>query len=193
MANKYLDSTGLSNLWAKIKESFCTYDEFSAELDRMNAVREIYFENDGDDASLVYTTYDEATHGISLLEYVYPIGSIYLSINSTNPSELFGGTWEQIQDTFLLAAGETYTAGETGGEAEHTLTTNEMPSHNHSWGGVNTGSTMTKQMGQYPFYIYADYKQNWSGRQASMGSTGGGKAHNNMPPYLVVYVWKRTA
>ena len=62
---------------------------------------------------------------------IYPIGSIYMSINETNPSELFGGEWEQIQDRFLLASGSTYSAGATGGEATHTLTENEMPSHTH--------------------------------------------------------------
>ena len=51
---------------------------------------------------------------------IYPVGSIYISAASTSPATLFGGTWEQIKDTFLLAAGDTYTAGETVGEAEHT-------------------------------------------------------------------------
>ena len=62
----------------------------------------------------------------------YPVGSIYLSVNSTNPGTIFGGTWEQIKDRFLLACGSTYSNGSTGGEAKHTLTTNEMPSHSHA-------------------------------------------------------------
>ena len=65
---------------------------------------------------------------------IYPVGSIYMSINSTDPSELFGGEWEQIKDRFLLACGTTYSNGATGGEATHTLTTNEMPTHSHSIG-----------------------------------------------------------
>ena len=69
-----------------------------------------------------------------LLESVYPVGSIYLSINGVNPANLFGfGTWEQIKDRFLLAAGDTYQAGSIGGEAEHTLTELEMPAHDHEF------------------------------------------------------------
>ena len=68
---------------------------------------------------------------INLLEVVYPIGSIYQSTKSTSPSQLIGGTWEQITEKFLFAAGENYTCGQTGGEEEHTLTTDEIPSHNH--------------------------------------------------------------
>ena len=66
---------------------------------------------------------------------IYPVGSIYMSVNSTNPSTLFGGEWEQIEDRFLLACGTNHNNGETGGEATHTLTTNEMPSHNHTQDG----------------------------------------------------------
>ena len=73
-----------------------------------------------------------------ILLSVYPVGSIYKSTNSMSPAELFGGTWERIKDQFLLASGDTYAAGSTGGEATHTLTTNEMPSHSHEYiNGVN--------------------------------------------------------
>ena len=73
---------------------------------------------------------------------MYPVGSIYISVNSTSPATLFGGTWEQIEDTFLLAAGSSYTAGDTGGEAIHVLTSDEMPSHKHTFTGsqVSTSS-----------------------------------------------------
>ena len=66
-----------------------------------------------------------------LLDKLYPVGCIYQSAKATSPAELFGGTWEQIKDRFILAAGDTYAAGSTGGEATHTLTVNEMPRHNH--------------------------------------------------------------
>src|SRR5574344_2262482 len=69
----------------------------------------------------------------------YPIGSIYISVNNTNPTTYFGGTWEQIKDKFLLCAGDSYTAGSTGGNKthyhsteSHTLTINEIPSHGHT-------------------------------------------------------------
>lgn len=75
-----------------------------------------------------------------IFNLIYPIGSIYLSENSTSPATLFGGTWTQIKDKFLLTAGDTYKAGNTGGSsthkhttAGHTLTTNEMPSHTHEY------------------------------------------------------------
>lgn len=137
----------------------------------------------------------------------FPIGSIYMSVNSTNPSTLFGGTWEQIKDTFLLGCGDTYTNGSTGGSAthttvgsvgNHTLTVSEMPSHTHramgyhrTHGGVSGGveSRSRNRVSGDPW-------------DSPFENTGGGKAHNHpftggsmetMPPYLAVYVWKRTA
>ena len=119
------------------------------------------------------------------LNEVYPVGSIYMSVNNVDPGTLFGGTWEQIQDTFLLAAGSSYTAGDTGGEATHTLTVDEMPSHNHTVSrGTNTGST------EWGLVRYNT--QNSSADTTRIANTGGGEPHNNMPPYLVVYMWKRT-
>lgn len=118
---------------------------------------------------------------------IYPVGSIYISTVSTSPSTLFGGTWEQIKDRFLLAAGTTYTAGTTGGEAEHTLTVDEMPTHNHAV-HFCTGT------GAYASIPYGDGENDyWGSSSNTISNTGGGKAHNNMPPYLAVYVWQRTA
>ena len=118
---------------------------------------------------------------------VYPVGAIYLSTVSTSPASLFGGTWEQIQDRFLLAAGETYTAGKTGGEATHTLTIAEMPSHNH-WGVYRPYWYQHDETGQA-----SGVGDGTSSNQLYTDNAGGGDAHNNMPPYLVVYVWKRMA
>lgn len=121
---------------------------------------------------------------ISLM--AYPIGSIYISINSTNPSTLFGGTWEQIKDRFLLACGSTYKNGTTGGEATHKLTINEMPEHNHTENYVGVG---WKQDGASGTYCVSSALEPYR----VTGNTGGSQAHNNMPPYLAVYMWKRTA
>lgn len=74
-----------------------------------------------------------------LVNLIYPIGSIYISVNNSSPSLLFGGTWVQIEDTFLLGAGTTYTGGDTGGSATVTLTAAELPSHNHSVGAHSHG------------------------------------------------------
>lgn len=125
-----------------------------------------------------------------ILESVYPVGSIYMSVNSTSPATLFGGTWQAIQGKFLLGAyGNTYKAGSTGGEAAHTLTENEIPSHRHSIWFPNDGGEQSAEIG----YPDAGSKNTYYAEASKTSGTGGGAAHNNMPPYLAVYIWKRTA
>lgn len=124
----------------------------------------------------------------ALLNTVYPVGSIYMSVNTASPATLFGGTWEKLKDRFLLAAGDTYAAGAVGGEAAHTLTTDEMPSHTHQWRGYAWMKSDGVRDEDYRTPV--DGNDVWS---SSMLSAGGGAAHNNMPPYLAVYIWKRTA
>ena len=117
----------------------------------------------------------------------YPVGAIYLSVTDVNPADLFGGTWERIGGRFLLGANSTYAAGSTGGEAAHTLTADEMPRHNHEIDNLNASGSAT------PFMtVQTQDKRGFGGNVQTMYA-GGGKAHNNMPPYLVVYMWKRTA
>ena len=132
------------------------------------------------------------------LEKVYPVGSIYFSVNSTSPEVLFGGTWERIQDAFLLAAGDTYEAGSEGGEANHKLTIGEMPSHNHKplhhqSGEKRIALTGLAETGASYYKLTYTNTSGYEGTSISTGEEGGGNAHNNMPPYLTVYVWKRTA
>lgn len=129
-----------------------------------------------------------------VLEAVYPVGSIYMSVNSTSPATLFGGTWEAIQGKFLLGAdGGAYKAGNTGGEATHTLTEDEIPKHTHSMYSGNSGApdTWEPDGGSYLLDSVTQDKHTW---WASLGMNyaGGGAEHNNMPPYLAVYIWKRT-
>lgn len=122
---------------------------------------------------------------------LYPVGSIYLSVNSTNPQYLFGGTWEQIKDRFLLGAGDSYYAGLTGGEAMHTLTQNEMPQHSH-----RVNKSPTEQRWSVEDGYWANFRcgtSNTIGGDIYTQSSGGGQAHNNMPPYVAVYMWKRIA
>lgn len=131
----------------------------------------------------------------------YPVGSIYMSVNSTDPSTLFGGSWERIQDRFLLASGSTYGAGTTGGSAKATL-----PSHTHTVGsndyqlwvakrGVASAELGNQISGDAKYYAAAksgstsNYK--WIASVDSKGVSDVSQA--NMPPYLAVYVWKRTA
>ena len=143
----------------------------------------------------------------SIFNLIYPVGSIYMSVNSVSPATLFGGTWERIQDRFLLAAGSSYAAGSTGGEATHKLTVTEMPAHTHiqnahshtheykgdasaSLSGSNpsgTGSVMRRKDPTDKTGLST------SATTATNQNTGGGGAHNNMPPYLTVYMWRRTA
>ena len=122
---------------------------------------------------------------------IYPVGSIYMSVNSTNPRTLFGGTWTQLKDRFLLGAGSTYTNGSTGGEASHTLTVNEMPSHSHAqYVTVGSGGSLSANC-DYDSYVSGKARK--SSQNVSTDPAGGGNSHNNMPPYLVVYMWQRTS
>lgn len=120
----------------------------------------------------------------AIFDAVYPVGSIYLAYNHTNPSTLFGGTWVRLENAFLWAVDSSGTIGQTGGEKTHTLTVNELPAHSH--GSVySQHASGTKDKAWY----------NTSGSSVAYGtvSTGGGAAHNNMPPYIQVSAWRRTA
>ncbi len=135
-----------------------------------------------------------ATTVNEILGLVYPVGSIYMSINNVSPVTLFGGKWVQIQGRFLLGASDVYKANTTGGEATHTLTANEMPEHAHYMASGNSGgdSTWTPDAGSYLVdSVTTDKTTYWA--QIGMNNAGGSAAHNNMPPYLVVYMWRRLA
>lgn len=126
----------------------------------------------------------EVSATIELVRNVmYPVGFIYMSVSPVNPGDLIGGVWEQIKDTFLLASGDVYLNGTSGGEATHKLTVSEMPSHNHQYDikeSVPAGGPMS-------IPVWAN-----SGTIApTTRNTGGSLAHNNMPPYLTVMMWKR--
>ena len=132
------------------------------------------------------------------LNSAYPIGSIYMSVNSTSPETLFGGTWEALEDRFLLGAGSTYTAGTTGGEATHTLTVDEMPSHTHtpviaSSAGVAPQFKLNNGWHGNTKYPAFDISGNQSSHAVYLSTEGNSKPHNNMPPYYTVYMWRRTA
>lgn len=124
----------------------------------------------------------------SLVDMVYPVGSIYLAYNHTNPADLFGGTWARITGAFLWATDKNGTIGETGGEKTHTLTVDEMPSHNHTKEANNVLSS-----GLYYQRVALASASSESYGTTRTDDTGGGKAHNNMPPYIKVSVWRRTA
>lgn len=138
-----------------------------------------------------------------LLNLVYPIGSIYMSVTNISPSTFLGGTWEQIKGVFLLSASNTYVAGSTGGSATHKLTAAQMPSVTGkiSFHGKYTGNMVSGASGA--FSPTSTVSGKYATGTSSTGSNsvevvgfdngGQGQAHNNMPPYLTVYMWKRTA
>lgn len=150
-----------------------------------------------------------------IVDSIYPVGSIYMSVNATSPATLFGGTWTQLKDRFLLGAGSTYGNGTTGGEASHKLSVNEMPSHAHDtpffnnmtnngemvsdfegvFGKGMTASAAKSLTGKSVIEMWwKEQTNNAEGNEYSYltASKGGSVAHNNMPPYLAVYMWKRT-
>lgn len=133
----------------------------------------------------------------TVLDTFYPVGTVYQTTSSTfNPQVSWGGTWERIKDKFLLAAGDTYAGGSTGGEATHKLTVQEMPSHTHVMYVNNDGSASGWSPTSGDYLIKPDgvttSKKNYQAKLAQNGA-GLDQEHNNMPPYLAIYIWKRTA
>jgi len=128
---------------------------------------------------------------------VYPVGSIYLAVNPTNPAGLFGGTWQawgtgRVPIGVDTSQAEFNTVQKTGGAKTHTLTVNEMPNHNHPPGtGGNFVTNMYPNAGNWVFTTGAS-NMNANGGTTT-GNTGGGAAHNNLPPYITCFMWLRTA
>lgn len=184
-----------------------------------------------------------------LLNLLYPVGSIYMSVKDSSPAEILGGEWERLQDRFLVGAGNSYAVNATGGATSHahttgghTLTADELPKHTHGEAGGHThtkgemnitGSFFIAKAGYYGNGSYGSgafsssqtgdgnsssvrsgsgtvismsATNAWSGNTSSDGShthseVGKGYSHShgdtgstsNIPPYLAVYMWKRTA
>jgi microcystin-dependent protein len=116
----------------------------------------------------------------------YPIGGYYISHNDTSPAELFGGTWHRIESRFLWACPATSEIGLTGGERDHTLTVNEIPPHSHEYYSPVAQTVSPSSSGT----TYGNYNKQY---MIGTSTTGGGAAHNNMPPYVNVAIWRRTA
>jgi microcystin-dependent protein len=128
---------------------------------------------------------------VNFLDIIYPVGSIYISVDSLSPASIIGGSWEQIKGRFLLGSGNGYSVLSTGGEEEHQLINNELPTtikvphskeddpnHDTNWSSLTSNSIWT--------YGHQDGALN-------LKVVGGGQPHNNMPPYLVVNLWRRVS
>ena len=151
---------------------------------------------------------DRGDTGTMDLLAVYPVGAVYVSTVSTSPAALFGGDWEPIKGRFLFGTGYNdantttgwgeyaansfnFTPGEMGGQPSVALTENQIPPHSHS---IYSGYGEEQQAGAgdaFRYQYWANNNRGWN--YGFIGFTGGGQAHTNMPPYLVVYMWKRTA
>lgn len=148
-----------------------------------------------------------------MLDFIYPVGSIYMSVNNVSPQTFLGGTWVALQDRFLIGAGHSYAVNATGGATTHTLTVNEMPSHTHTFQGTSIGNHTHTIYSTFHLdnYVggggsYMDFIRPMAGAQntissvagasgvsGSIAASGGNQAHSIMNPYLAVYMWKRTA
>ena len=109
---------------------------------------------------------------------------------NTSPEELFGGKWESISGRFLFSTDSNHSVDSMGGEEKHTLTENEMPSHTHKYYRYNHWST-TKASISGSSYLYPCRPDYDFERTTNVESTGGNQSHNNMPPYITAYCWRR--
>ena len=142
----------------------------------------------------------------SNFDKIYPVGSIYISTSSTNPSTIYGGTWERYgQGKTLVGLNESETEFSTvnkiGGEKTHTLTVNEMPSHNHDF-RYSTDNAVTfynagvGKDGTYTGDNYLGFSNSvslFASYAVVLSNTGSSQPHNNLQPYITVYMWKRVS
>lgn len=157
-----------------------------------------------------------------IINKIYPIGSVYISVNSANPSTLFGGEWEQIKDKFILACGDNYAGSTEGGNSMITLANENIPSHSHTipqlsgWtseSGSHTHTGRYSQIGTSGSLLAlrrisdedsykgeaqvtnsaGNHSHSITTNASTTGNTGSTKAFSIMPPYMTFYVWKRIA
>ena len=124
----------------------------------------------------------------------YPIGSICMFNTNIDPNEMYGGNWVRIKGKFILGADDdTYPLGSEGGEAEHILTVDEMPSHNHK-AAEDPGYSARGGLETTVAPIASELRSWWTSMaMIDTGSTGGSQPHNNMPPYVAFYIWAKVA
>lgn len=173
----YVDNTGG---WSNP----CVQDWFTTE--NQNARLEVTFPNE--QVTTLPNPYYRATPVISrsILDAFYPVGYILLLYSHADPNDMYPGTtWVRIEDAFLWATTASGTIGLRSGEKEHTLTEDELPVHDHG--------SVYSQHATFAEKKYAWYTTSGTSLGYGMVQAGGGAAHNNMPPYIQVSVWRRTA
>lgn len=213
IANKSLTMNDLY-----FKDSFTKEgNEINEEIDNLNVKcitsknNKFSLDSDGNlTVNSITTNSNSDVDNNKIRDFIYPVGSIYMSVNDVNPTTLFGGTWVQLKDRFLLGSGDVYSNTNIGGESSHRLSISEMPSHTHTQNphyhlvGFDNGKS---RIGLASGTVESDtsmYIGNYTfgGRSYTMitdvatptnNETGGNEVHNNMPPYLVVNMWKRMA
>ena len=210
------DSSGVAEITTDGAESYARL-KIASPTDNNDAATKNYVDSKWDDMRQIVNTEVQSVI-TGLLDKTYPVGSIYMSVNETSPGTLFGGTWEQIAGKFLVGIGNSFAAGESGGAKahshtteKHALTIHEMPKHNHDglyYSYIDTENLVTLNGGTVSYHIpwgsssYAgDYGAGSGEKELITGTTGGGAEHghgntgitSNLPPYLAVYIWKRTA
>lgn len=169
-----------------------SYDIYIEVSDQLSTISDIITLGSGTPAQAIYKNcialaqpYDEDAGG--KVQGVFDIGDIFMTTNpNADPEKRFGGKWQKLENVFLLGASNKYPVGTTGGKETVTLTVAQMPWHQHTAGtqemSVNTGS------GSWTGMRPAGYSSNGD---SYVNGTGGGQAHENMPPYKAVFIWER--
>lgn len=208
---KYVDSIGLSKAFELVKGAIGAKQDALVSGTNIKTINNTSLLGSGN------ISISGGGGGITI-DDVYPVGSIYMSVNSTDPGTLFGGTWQRLTDTFLLAAGSTYAAD----DGTHTTATNGAATHVHATKGhkLTTGETPVPAHAHPLANSSIVYNSSATGRMTTSGSGtristntdvnlntynntaitsntehdhGDTESGSSMPPYLAVYMWKRTA
>lgn len=207
----HLKGGGKGASFGSYAQTDCLHCEWGAEFAGDVSIAGALKVGDKALADIIKSVVTPLLPSVLTIDAIYPVGSIYMSVTeNADPETLFPGTyWERIAGKFLLASSEgLYAVGATGGEASVILTASQMPSHthggsiesggehSHSFSGNQSGGSSQTAEGKgasdshYTFYTSTDGSHSHS---LIISEAGGGGSHNNMPPYLVVHMWKRIA
>lgn len=167
------------------------------------------------DGNLIVNSITTTTGNNISYDTIYPVGSIYFNVSNVNPSTLFGGTWEQMAEGRCLIGAcskggvkpnnttwggdlndnnYSFPLGEMAGQFKNQLTTNEIPAHSHQIVNSTEGYVAASSGSKYVNYCLQTVNNVSNQRRIKTENGGGnGQLHNNMPPYLVVNIWKRIA